>query len=548
MFSEDSFFRRHKILTTLLVLLLVVIVTPFLWLQARARGPHHNYELDFMVPEPGAAAEPGVLQVGVAKREITPIMDQYDPWVDVNDNNKFDPDVDTYTDRNGNGKFDGVWLAGFGTNRPAKGVHDPLWARAIAFRNNGVTMVMVTIDSIGIYHNEFVTVRKMLDPALDIDHVVFSSTHCHEVPDTMKIWSFAFRFKGMDIPIFGFDQAYMDFVNFNMKEAIEAAVRDLEPADMYCAQVGLDPEGFVRDTRKPVVMDNHIYLMRFTKPGSEETIATVVNWGNHPETLGSKNPMVTSDFCHYLREGVENGVPDPNGVPGMGGMCLYFQGMVGGLMTQLGVTVPDRNGKVKYKENSFQKAEALGYNTAIVVCKALRSDAVWKNQRPRVAVAAKTFKAPMEGTFKWAIRLGLIHEGYYSGGMSKTEANVARIGDVLMLTTPGEIYPEIVEGGVLAKSGRDFEVAPVESPPLRDAMEKHARMAFVIGLANDEIGYILPKTQWDAEEPYIYGDDQYGEENSGGPDVGPAVYDVSRDLLERMNAAWEDGAAVARAE
>ncbi len=545
MFSEDSFVRRHKILTALLVLVVVFVVLPFLWLQARARGPHHSYELDFTLPEPGSALAPGVLEVGVANRDITPMMDQYDPWVDVNDNNKYDPDVDTYTDRNGNGKFDAVWLAGFGTNRPAKGVHDPLWARAIAFRNNGVTLVMVTIDSIGIYHNEFVTVRKMLDPSLGIDHVIFSSTHCHEVPDTMKLWSFAFRFKGMDIPIFGFDQAYMDFVVWSMKEAVEAAVRDLQPADMYCAQVELNPQGFVRDSRKPEVMDNNLYMMRFTEPGTDETIATVVNWGNHPEALSSRNPFVTSDFCHYLREGVEDGVPSPNSVEGMGGTCLYFQGMVGGLMTQLGVTVPDRNGKDSYKDASFDKAQALGYNTAIVVCRALRSEAVWKCENPRVAVTGKTFKAPMTGTFKWAIRLGLIHEGYYAGGKAKTEINVARLGDVLMLTTPGELYPEIVEGGVLALPGRDYEVAPVESPPLRDTMGRHARMAFVIGLANDEIGYILPKTQWDAEEPYIYGEDQYGEENSGGPDVGPAVYDVSKELLERMNAAWEADGQVA---
>ena len=71
---------------------------------------------------------------------------------------------DTYTDKNGNGTFDFVWVAGFGNNRPAKGVHDPLWARAIAFRNNGVTVVMVSLDSIGIFHEKFIEVRKMINP------------------------------------------------------------------------------------------------------------------------------------------------------------------------------------------------------------------------------------------------------------------------------------------------------------------------------------------------------------------------------------------------
>ena len=136
--------------------------------------------------------QPGTLEVGVAKRDITPLMDTYDTWVDADNNSKFEPDKgDTYTDKNGNGKFDFVWIAGFGNNRPAKGVHDRLWARAIAFRNNGVTVVMVTLDSIGIFYEKFIEVRKMIDPTLGIDHVMFSSLHDHEAPDTMGIWSYS---------------------------------------------------------------------------------------------------------------------------------------------------------------------------------------------------------------------------------------------------------------------------------------------------------------------------------------------------------------------
>ena len=121
-------------------------------------GPHHDYELDFVIPE--NPVSPTILQAGVAKRDITINMDNYDPWVDVNKNSKYDEGVDTYTDSNGNGRFDGVWIAGFNVNRPAQGVHDPQWVRAIASRNNGVTLVMVTIDAIGIFHNECVTIRK----------------------------------------------------------------------------------------------------------------------------------------------------------------------------------------------------------------------------------------------------------------------------------------------------------------------------------------------------------------------------------------------------
>ena len=526
-FSPDSFPRRHKVLTSIGVLV-VLALTLF---GCRLQGPYRSYKLDFVKPGPGEDVEPGVLEVGVGKRDITPDLTQYDTWNDVNNNNRYEKKKgDTYNDVNGNGKFDAVWLAGFNHNRPAKDVHDRLWTRAIAFRNNGVTVVLVTIDSIGIFIEEFIRVRKSLDPSLDIDHVMFSSKHIHEVPDTMGIWSYP-------LLVFSKDKKYMKLVNRANKEAIEEAVRNLEPADMICAQMMLDPKGFVRDSREPIVFDKRLSCARFVKHGTDETIATFVCWGNHPETLDSDNPSITADFCHYLREGIEKGVGDPNGVEGFGGTCLYFQGLVGGLMTQLHLEVPHRNGVDRFKEASFEKAQALGENLAIECANLLRSDAAWVNESPKVAVAAKTIYARMSGPLSWGITLGLIHPGWY-WGKARTEVNVIRIGDVEILTVPGELYPEIAVGGVEAPEGRDFPIDPVEVPPLYSRMT--GKMNLMIGLANDEIGYMIPKSQWDTKPPHAYGRDkpQYGEVNSGGPEVGPTYHREALALLERMHQAF----------
>ncbi len=49
---------------------------------------------------------------------------------------------------------------------------------------------------------------------------------------------------------------------------------------------------------------------------------------------------------------------------------------------------------------------------------------------------------------------------------------------------------------------------------------------FAIGLANDAVGYIMPKTHWDTKPPFTYGKHKamYGEINSLGPDAGPVFY------------------------
>lgn len=513
-------------LKVFVLLVIVVVVLGGWWLRGRMTGPYDDYELDMIS---SADAPAGALEAGVAVRDITPPPSMFDPWTDMDGDQIFTPHVDNYEDRNGNGRFDPLWLAGFEPNRAASGVENPLDARAIALRNNGETIVLVTLDMIGIGHNDVVAIRKAVDPALDIGHIVISATHTHEVPDPIGMWS-------APIPFIYFDPSYIEFVRPQVVAAIEAAVAALEPATMTCVQQEVPAEGYVRDSRKPDVRDPDLYAFRFARPGTDETIATLVNWGNHPEALGGKNTRITPDYPYWLRKGMEDGVPEPNGAPGFGGTCLFFQGMVGGLMTQLEMEVPHRDGTRGFEADSFEKAQALGENVAILAAKALRSDAVWANESPELAWSARTIKAPLQPVFRAAVGLGLMHQGYFAGGRAKSEIDVLRIGGVLLLATPGEIYPEIVVGGVEALPGRDYPIEPVEVPPLADAM--HGRINLVLGLANDFIGYIIPKSQWDTEAPFVYdGAPQYGEWMSAGPEIAPTVHAACLQLLQEFQAA-----------
>src|ERR1019366_9764555 len=115
-----SFLKRHKVLAYSLLSVLALALLLALWLGYRSIGPYRSYRADMMKPAPRQGGQPGTLEVGVAKRDITPLMDTYDTWVDADNNSKFEPAKgDTYTDKNGNGTFDFVWIAGFGNKRPA---------------------------------------------------------------------------------------------------------------------------------------------------------------------------------------------------------------------------------------------------------------------------------------------------------------------------------------------------------------------------------------------------------------------------------------------
>ena len=67
----------------------------------------------------------------------------------------------------------------------------------------------------------------------------------------------------------------------------------------------------------------------------------------------------------------------------------------------------------------------------------------------------------------------------------------------------------------------DYPEAPLEPAITRIIPGGDKAKLIVLGLANDEIGYIIPKRQWDAVAPFASGrsSSQYGEINSVGPDT-----------------------------
>lgn len=524
--------RRHRGWTVALLIALVA----FGWVRYRMWGPYRSYRVDLALRSGGVAeGEDNPLEVGVAKRDITPDLSRYDAWTDIDGNGRFELHRgDRFEDRNRNGTYDLVWLGGFDMNRPAKGVNDPLWVRAIAFRHNQLTLVMVTLDCVGLTHERFIRIRKSIDHRQQgISHIVFSSTHTHNSPDTMGIWS--------GRPFFSkFDEAYLDGIVHKTREAVLEAVQRLEPVEATIVTTQIDPETFVKDSRMPEVLDRELCAARFTRATDGSTAATLVSWGNHPEAMGGDNPLISSDFVHYWREGVEHGVYEPSGAVGVGGMCLFFQGSVGGLMTPLGLTVPDRDGVRVHRENGVNKARALGENLALRTLSALRGPEAVRMERREIGLVARTIFAPIEGTFRLPVMLGLVHPGWYNG-RAKSEVNAVRVGDLEILTVPGELYPEVAEGGVESPEGADYPGAPVEVPPLRPEMRGRVNMVF--NLANDEIGYLIPRTQWDTVPPYTYGRSQapYGEVNSGGPNVASVVHREALGALRELHRILPDG-------
>jgi hypothetical protein len=127
-----------------------------------------------------------------------------------------------------------------------------------------------------------------------------------------------------------------------------------------------------------------------------------------------------------------------------------------------------------------------------------------------------------------------------AGQDSAIESEVAylRLGELHVACIPGEIYPELVYGKFQqpVEPNVDFPDVPLE-PTVAGLMPGPKWL--LVGLANDEIGYIIPKRQWDKAPPYAYGKEggQYGEVNSCGPEIAPIVMEALKRRVEEARNA-----------
>ena len=506
------------------VLLLAIFTVVVIMAFTNMRDRHRGYYVDLDLTAPAQVT----IKAGFAAMKITPEV--IDTWTDVKGNARYRPkEGDTYEDITGSGRFDAVWIAGFHNRKPAKGVHDDLWARAMVLDDGSVRMAWVALDAIGFFGCDIIDIRKSLPESLEIDYVIVSSSHTHSAPDLMGLW-------GPGALRSGVDPDYMEYVKRQSAEAIITATGNLRPARFRFATDSDGAESMIADTRKPVVINPELRIMQAIDAETDETLGTLVQWDNHPETIWSRNLMITSDFPHYLREGIEKGVWHGDSLirSGLGGIAMHVTGNIGGLMTtnpSTGIDCPFTD--TTFYEPTFDKVRAQGLALAILTIDALNSPDVTEMHQGGIDLRARTIKLPLDNRlFRLGAALGIFNRGLTGWMRFRSEIAFWQMGPASFLHHPGELYPEIADGGIEAPVGQDFDIGPQEIPPLRQEMP--GKYKFITGLSNDMIGYIIPKSQWDVKPPHTYGRERrpYGEINSLGPETAPILHTAIMELIE----------------
>lgn len=399
---------------------------------------------------------------------------------------------------------DPIFLAGFSNDRRATGVHDDIWARGVVLESRGKKVAFVVLDVIGYFHNEVQTIRSLVDPDLGVDAITVTSTHQHEGPDTMGLW-------GEDEITSGVDLGYLDFVNQSVADCVEEAAAGLVDAEIKFATgstvgTSLPPypdlvaDGEVlRELTLPFLLlgkddpfepppnpnvpvhvegdpgeihNPSVPAFQLRRRDGGEILATLVNYASHPESLGSSNTLITSDFPHYMREALE---------ARYGGVAIYMSADLGVLQGPLDVDIEGPNGQ-PLPRRTFIIAQAFGEKLAEKAAEALDATDAWDGAPPieieNSGVVDVHVQNPFfvitgsQGVFgRRTFTLKPDGRRYIT-----TELNAIRIGSAQFAVTPNELDPQI---------GNLYRARMTE-----------ADHRFVAGLGNDEIGYQMPAAKF----------------------------------------------------
>ncbi len=378
-----------------------------------------------------------------------------------------------------------VYLAGFGQNRRAASVHDDLYARAAAISDGQTTLVLCALDLVGFFQHDAAEVIGRVHQTHPQAQIVIAATHTHHGPDTMGLW-------GPDDKTRGVDVIYLA----DLKDQIVGVISEsliLASEGGSVKMAGVCVPGVAKNARAPHIVDDELTALQFLSP-DQRPLLTLFDFPCHPEVLWEHNPHISSDYPGFLRRAAqaETGAP-----------CIFFSGALGGMMTP---TV---------QEHSFAEAETMGVTLAQAGLEALAKAESVNLGDSALRFTHREFNAKLQNPlFKIAIRRGLLPDPRDARGRVTAEVNLIRIGAAWFITVPGELLPKL---GLAIKH------------KLRQA---GAGAAGVIGLANDELGYILPKEDYRYPLNPLNPGSHYEETMSISQEIGPRLMAAVDELLK----------------
>jgi hypothetical protein len=444
----------------------------------------------------GAASKPAVYLVGGGVQSINPTAGMLK-------NNDFY--LGGYGFGNGKvaGQVDVLGQVAPGTigDRYAKGIlADGIHSRAIAFSDLKHTIVLGQIETQGYYIAykqgpfgiaeirqdaaaaiaKLAAGRKHAAPAPAATQILVDSNHTHGGPDTPGVWG-------------GVPTSYLKLVHDRTVRAIVDAWSHMRKATLNygVAHAGVEGEtkqypptgdndplltNQFRNDPNNQTMDDEIRVLQARDPSTGTVLDTWVSYSSHPTVLGSSNRFVTADYTGELNKKIE----------------ATYGGFGMQQVATLGREQPARDGCPTGGDQADPKVAlcALDNYASRVLTKVKRAVAAAKPLTGNPVVGLNSYfladvattpvlSAAEYGGFLIGAPFARANTPpWFNGDVIGTSYFVGRIGDVLLMGSPGEIYAQIwqkvrslvpgMRGYVSIGTAGDFLgyiIAPLEAYP-----------------------------------------------------------------------------------
>lgn len=408
-----------------------------------------------------------------------------------------------------------LYIAGYNNALKVTDVLDYCEARAVWLDTGDQGVLLIGVDCIGLDSSVVQKIRERLADIPGCASVNVYSTHTHAGPDTLGLWG--------PVGMQGKNDAYMDALIEAAVEAGREAAGSRVKGELYFGYA--QTKDMYRDSRDPQVYDENLYQLRFAAENGEGSIRFLF-YGAHPEALRGSNTLLSRDYAGLLCDGVAEQTGDHT---------IFASGALGGLiMTKEFVGTSTRTGAVENLKVTSDKL--VEYALSI-------SEETERKLEPNLEFHSRSCVIPMDNTAFWLYKiLGIldtraVRVDSATGYGAQTEVALLQLDDMAAALIPGEIFPELVYGGEYGDAG---SVDENPEPLVQIAAENGVEKLLVIGLSNDEIGYIVPPSDFlvNAENPYFEkivdykGENHYEETNSLGIHSAGVIADTFESLFE----------------
>lgn len=333
---------------------------------------------------------------------------------------------------------EGAITCGYGdrAKSPHVGVHDPVGAHALVLDDGAAKTAIVGVDILGIGPEiRAAVVKGIAKTGIASDHLVLAATHTHSGPGHI------FPVPALE-PFFGkFRQDVFDAVTSAVTEAVVTADSKLQPAAVGAGEGTIKNASHNRRHDGGPV-DETMSVMR-VDTAAGKPLAVVINFAAHGTVVSGEPVYISADWPRGTYDAVESKL----GVP-----AIFLNGAQGD---------QSPGNPTNATGDQYARAKALG---EAVAAKALE---IRDGIKP---VPEVTVKTAYEDVALPPTTIPL---------MPKATAPYMAMSfdNALLVAVPGECISEIGQA-------------------VKAELRKSGKTPFFIGLANDQVGYILTEAEY----------------------------------------------------